>query len=202
MWPIQLLLGALVVSPIIAQSPSAALSALGISYPANLSVVVGNPSFTCQVLNGVFPKNETFSANSPYYQPLVDEAWSTNCRLNATCIITPESAQDVSLIFQILDILQTKFAVRSGGHNINPGFSSIGNGGVLISLEKLNTLALSPDGKVVTAGPGNRWQDVYRFLEPYNRTVLGGRTIVVGVGGYLLGGKLMGIPLLWKDLIK
>jgi FAD/FMN-containing dehydrogenase len=139
-------------------------------------------------LSRVFPKNETFTDTSPYYDVLIDEAWSQNCRLNASCVVTPDSAHEVSRLLQILSILDTKFAIRSSGHNTNPGFSSIGHNGVLIALEKLNTISISADRGTVTVGPGNKWESVYNYLQPYNVTVLGGRAAVVGVGGYILGG--------------
>ncbi|KAJ5159293.1 FAD-binding type 2 [Penicillium coprophilum] len=170
-------------------SAAAALSSLGVSLPGG-DALVGNAGYTCSILTRVFSKNETFTETSPYYDVLVDEAWSQNCRLNASCVVTPDSAHEVSRLLQILGILKTKFAIRSGGHNINPGFSSIGHDGVLIALEKLNTISISEDRGTVTVGPGNRWESVYRYLQPYNVTVLGGREAVVGVGGYILGGGL------------
>lgn len=167
---------------------AAALRSLGVSPPSG-NVLIGNAGYTCSLLNRVFSKNETFTVTSPYYDVLIDEAWSENCRLNASCIVTPESAQEVSRLLQILSILRTKFAIRSGGHNTNPGFSSIGSDGVLIALEKLDRLSLSADRGTVTVGPGNRWESVYKYLQPYNLTALGGREAVVGVGGYILGGE-------------
>jgi FAD/FMN-containing dehydrogenase len=167
---------------------AAALRSLGVSPPSG-NVLIGNAGYTCSLLNRVFSKNETFTVTSPYYNVLIDEAWSENCRLNASCIVTPESAQEVSRLLQILSILRTKFAIRSGGHNTNPGFSSIGSDGVLIALEKLDRLSLSADRGTVTVGPGNRWESVYKYLQPYNLTALGGREAVVGVGGYILGGE-------------
>ncbi|KAF3031992.1 hypothetical protein E8E11_002612, partial [Didymella keratinophila] len=40
------------------------------------------------------------------------------------------------------------------------------------------------------SGPGNRWHDVYSYLEPYRLTVIGGRAATVGVGGLTLGGGI------------
>ncbi|KAJ5359803.1 hypothetical protein N7517_008994 [Penicillium concentricum] len=191
---IKVIIGVLVTAtatsiPTRSSAAAAALSSLGVSLPAG-DVLVGNAGFTCSLLNHAFPKNETFTVTSPYYDVLIDEAWSQNCRLNASCVVTPDSAHEVSRLLQILGSLDTKFAIRSGGHNINPGFSSIGRNGVLITLEKLNTISISADRGTVTVGPGNRWQSVYKYLQSYNVTVLGGREAVVGVGGYILGGGL------------
>ncbi|KGO52457.1 FAD linked oxidase, N-terminal [Penicillium expansum] len=165
-------------------SAAAALSSLGVPLPAG-DVLVGNAGYTCSLLNRVFSKNETFTATSPYYDVLIDEARSQNCRLNASCVVTPDSAQEVSRLLQILGILETKFPIRSGGHNTNPGFSSIDHHGGLIVLGKLNIMSISADRGTVIIGPGNKWGAVYKYLQPYNVTVLGGREVDVSVGGGL-----------------
>ena len=89
----------------------------------------------------------------------------------------------------IISTLQTKFAVRSGGHKDSPGFASVDSSGVLISLTNLNTISLASDNKSVIIGPGNRWQAVYDALVPQGLLAIGGRVGIVGTGGFLLGGK-------------
>ncbi|OTA93645.1 hypothetical protein M434DRAFT_385437 [Hypoxylon sp. CO27-5] len=106
------------------------------------------------------------------------------------CIINPKDAQEVSTAIKILSETETKFAVRSGGHNYIPGFASVNESGVLISLSNLNSTLLSDDKKTANIGPGNRWQDVYEALVPQGLTVVGGRVGLVGVGGLVLGGGL------------
>jgi hypothetical protein len=44
-------------------------------------------------------------------------------------------------------------------------------------------------GGVTRVGTGGRWGEVYRKLEPYGKTVVGGRDRRVGVGGLMLGGE-------------
>ncbi|KAF3917582.1 hypothetical protein AA313_de0203883 [Arthrobotrys entomopaga] len=89
------------------------------------------------------------------------------------------------------------FAIRSGGHMPNPGFSSTGDG-ILISLSGLKEITYTSssggDVGVVRIGSGNRWADVYAELDPLDITVMGGRSEDVGVGGFLLGGRYL--PLL------
>jgi FAD/FMN-containing dehydrogenase len=84
--------------------------------------------------------------------------------------------------------LDAKFAMRSGGHNANAGFSSTDANGVLIDVRDLNVRAMNEDGSM-TVGSGNRWQDIYNFLDDRGLGAVGGRHDGVGVAGFLLGGK-------------
>lgn len=116
--------------------------------------------------------------------------WSTgNGKLKPSCILYPQSAQEVAAIVKILDENDEKFAVKSGGHNANKGFASI-NGGPLISTKYLNEVTFDPASMTVRVGPGNDWQDVQEALQDAGVTVVGGRIGEVGVGGYILGGGL------------
>lgn len=91
-------------------------------------------------------------------------------------------------MIKVLNALNTKFAIRSGGHKYAPGFASIGSNGVLIALSKLKSVNLSSDKSIATIGPGLDWEEVYTALEPQGKVVVGGRQSVVGVGGLILGG--------------
>ena len=60
-------------------------------------------------------------------------------------------------------MLKTKFAVRSDGRSRSPGFTDIGPEDVLIALQKLNALSLSPDKSTMPIGTENRWGKVYSY---------------------------------------
>ena len=92
---------------------------------------------------------------------------------------------DAVLTFQNFS---SPFAVRGGGHMPHAGAANINSTGVLLSTASLSQVEVSDDRKTVDVGPGNRWVDVYKGLEPYGLTVVGGRLGVVGVPGLLLGG--------------
>ena len=66
--------------------------------------------------------------------------------------------------------------------------ANIDSSGVLLSSSKLTRIALSSDNSHVSVQPGNRWGDVYEYLEPFGLSVVGGRIGSVGVPGLLLGG--------------
>lgn len=91
---------------------------------------------------------------------------------------------------RVVTFFGIKFAVRSGGHNPNPGFGGIDSPGILIDMARMNTTGLSPDGAVASIGPGIRVGDVYSALDSQGKTVMAGRLNSVGVGGYFLGGGL------------
>ncbi len=86
-------------------------------------------------------------------------------------------------------LTQCPFAVKSGGHAAFTGASNI-EGGITISLEKLNLVQLSSDKKTVNVGPGNTWFSVYTALQPLNVAVIGGRVSGIGVGGLTTGGGI------------
>lgn len=100
---------------------------------------------------------------------------SANADLTPACAVFPTNAEEVAYVVEVLlDYPTVPFAVKSGGHNTNVGFSSV-NWGVLISFSKLASTTLSSDQSIADVGPGARWVDVMTTLEPYNLAVVGGR---------------------------
>jgi FAD/FMN-containing dehydrogenase len=69
------------------------------------------------------------------------------------CAVEVTSAEDVSEVLKIVGATRTPFAVKSGGHASNPGFSS--TTGVFISLAKLKQITLSADKSTIEIGLGN-----------------------------------------------
>lgn len=84
---------------------------------------------------------------------------------------------------------KSEFTAKSGGHTAFSGGSNTDKG-VTIDLIKLNEVSVSKDRKTASIGPGNRWGDVYKALDPHGLAVVGGRVSTVGVGGLLLGGGI------------
>lgn len=95
--------------------------------------------------------------------------------------------------------------MKSGGHTINPGFSS--TKGILIYTGRFSQVTYDATLGTVVIGSGLVWDTVYERLQEYNVNVVGGRvsgvswyfscfdcgilttaTEQVGVGGLLLGG--------------
>ncbi|KAH6844663.1 hypothetical protein B0I37DRAFT_166599 [Chaetomium sp. MPI-CAGE-AT-0009] len=125
---------------------------------------------------------------APVDRDIVDVNWSETCWAAPSCVVRPTSAQILSTVLRIIWQFQVMFAIRSGGHSPNPGWSSIGEPGILLDLSRLDAISISDDSSVVSLGPGQRWGNVVEALDPHNVTVVGGRLSSLGVGGLLLGG--------------
>ncbi|KAH6704446.1 FAD binding domain-containing protein [Verticillium dahliae] len=124
------------------------------------------------------------------YESFTGAYWSENQgEVDPYCIFKPANPSAISVLVLLSRLTQCPFAVKSGGHAAFAGASSI-EGGITVSLEKINQVTLSSDKKTVVIGAGNRWSDVYRKLSKSDVTVTGGRVSSVGVGGLSLGGGI------------
>jgi len=88
---------------------------------------------------------------------------------------------------KILGSRRTPFAVKGGGHTLNPGFSS--TSGIQIALSRFNCTKVNAEDRTVEVGPGLTWDEVYDALSPTGMSVIGGRIPGVGVAGLTLGGS-------------
>jgi FAD/FMN-containing dehydrogenase len=140
-----------------------------------------------------------------YTAQAADAYWDVRANLSPACIFLPSTADEISKALDIFQTCDAQFAVRGGGHmNVSnsaswgqsvhgqliigqyPGSNSI-DGGVLLALEKLDTIKVNAES--VEVGPGLTWYDVYEALEPYGRVTIGGRMKTIGVPGLsLIGG--------------
>lgn len=109
------------------------------------------------------------------YQTAQGHFWSSaNADNIPACVVLPQNAKDVSDIVKVLlgypDIL---FGVKSGGHNPNVGWASSKD--VMISMSNINTTTISSDQNIATISPGATWAQTVAALEPYGKSVVGGR---------------------------
>ncbi|KIJ66517.1 hypothetical protein HYDPIDRAFT_174587 [Hydnomerulius pinastri MD-312] len=104
----------------------------------------------------------------------------------SACSFEPGTAEDVGIALQILGRTRTHFAVKGGGHTLNPGFSS--TLGVQIAMSRFSNVTYDPSTQTAKIGAGMIWDDVYAALEPYGMNVAGARVSGVGVAGLTLGG--------------
>jgi FAD/FMN-containing dehydrogenase len=95
--------------------------------------------------------------------------------LRPTCITMPQSVQEVSQIVKILNKHESvPFAIKSGGHDPNPGHSSVKDG-VLIALRYINGTEYDAAKGVAYVKPGGHWSDVITPLARQGQTVVSGR---------------------------
>ncbi|KAF9648818.1 FAD-binding domain-containing protein [Thelephora ganbajun] len=102
---------------------------------------------------------------------------------NPACVVEPGIPGDVGKILNVIDATRTPFAVKSGGHTTNPGFSS--TKGIHIYTGRFSQVTYDAASGTAIIGTGLIWDVVYQRLQEHHVSVLGGR---IGVGGFLLGG--------------
>ncbi|KIJ54876.1 hypothetical protein M422DRAFT_153476 [Sphaerobolus stellatus SS14] len=115
-----------------------------------------------------------------------NEHWAGSSSQPSGCSVEPSTPGDAATIFGIIQKTRATWAVKSGGHAYNPGFSS--TDGVLIALSRFNEIDYHPASSTVKVGAGNLWDDVYAKLVPLGVNVVGGRVPGVGVAGFTLDG--------------
>ncbi|KAF9034076.1 hypothetical protein BJ165DRAFT_1534278 [Panaeolus papilionaceus] len=112
-----------------------------------------------------------YPGNSQYGKGISHYSLASTQR--SKCVVEPGSDQDVAVVLRIVGQTRTAFAIKGGGHATNPGFSS--TTGVHISMTRFSQVTYQAFTETAEIGMGLIWDDVYTALEPYNRTVLGGR---------------------------
>lgn len=146
-----------------------------------------NTTSICNALFSILPE-QIFFPDSNTYNASITSYPFLQLQQHPYCIVRPKTAQDVSRVVSILrESHHTNFAVKGGGHNVNTGFNNIDDG---VTIDMQSMQAVDVHGTVVQVGAGALWQQVYEAVEPHNITVMGGRIGVVGVAGFVTGGKL------------
>ncbi|KAI6097199.1 FAD-binding domain-containing protein [Pisolithus sp. B1] len=153
-----------------------------------LATVVTDPrviSETCETIATAVSSASAVHFSGPSYEENIRH-WASSSTQRATCSLEPGTASDVGIALQVLGKNRIPFAVKGGGHTLNPGFSS--TTGIQIAMSRFSEIVYDPKLRVVTVGAGVIWDDVYAALEPHGVTVIGGRVSGIGVAGFTLGG--------------
>jgi FAD binding domain len=133
-----------------------------------------------------YPSTSTYTAFN-------SRRWSNTTILAPSCVILPESTNDVSLAVKTLvagadgNATACQFAIKSGGHNPNPGANNM-NGGIVLDLGHLNDTSISADRRTVRLGAGATWLHAYDTVPGV--LFPGGACSGTGVGGVSLGGGM------------
>jgi hypothetical protein len=105
----------------------------------------GSAQRACSALKASLAETQTSGDD---YDVAKGHYWNAASRDDTpTCVTFPTNAEEVSDIVKVLQkYTDVEFAMKSGGHNPNRGFSSV-DGGVLISFSKLASTTYNPDLK-------------------------------------------------------
>ncbi|PSK58778.1 hypothetical protein B9Z65_6793 [Elsinoe australis] len=166
-----------------------ALTAALLSTLASAQNSTTGPACACSQLAAAAPGNATalLRAGDALYDTENRRVWDQRSNQNPACIFLPSTPLEAAAAVEIISGCDATFAIRGGGHAPVPGANNIENG-VLLSLNRLKTLSLAEDKATVSIGAGNRWIEVYQFLEPEGLYVIGGRLSTIGVPGVTLFG--------------
>ncbi|KAI8632446.1 FAD-binding domain-containing protein [Xylariaceae sp. FL1651] len=144
----------------------------------------------CSELAGALGSKVSFPGDLAYNNTEASYWSKQEALLTPSCVIKPEASADVAEFMSIVtNITNCNFAIRTQGHAPAAGAANVQNG-VTLDLTLLNTTNISGDHSVASVEAGSAWVDVYRTLNPFNKTVNGGRNGGVGVGGITLGGGI------------
>ena len=104
-------------------------------------------------------------------------------------VLRPRDAGEVREAVAYATAQPVPLAVRSGGHGVSG--RSTNDGGIVIDLGALNRVELlDADSARVRLGPGARWGEVARALQPHGLAISSGDYGDVGVGGLATTGGL------------
>jgi hypothetical protein len=129
----------------------------------------------CKDISKVAPGRVFYPLSIPYISE-TSKYWSTALReIKPACVVLPRIAAEVSAAVTVLNRCpDVKFAVKSGGHDPNPGHATIKDG-VLIATRHLSGTTYDRAKNLAYVKPGGEWNDVIGVLDRDGVAVLGGR---------------------------
>jgi FAD/FMN-containing dehydrogenase len=139
------------------------------------SVRLASVQEACSSIKALAPQKLFYPQDSAYALENTDYYNIGLAELQPACIFQPTSAEEVSAAVKVLNKYNdVPFAVKSGGHDPNPGHSSV-KGGVLIALSKMAYAHYNKVDNTAQFGPGGHWSTVIGPLEKEGVAVVGGR---------------------------
>lgn len=110
---------------------------------------------TCQEIAAAVSSASKVYYSGSFAYTKDNEHWASSSSQPSACSFEPATAQDVGIALQLLGKNQTPFAVRSGGHTANSGFSS--TPGVQIALFQFSEIVYDANAQTATIGMGLIW---------------------------------------------
>ncbi|KAJ7108942.1 FAD dependent oxidoreductase [Mycena crocata] len=147
------------------------------------TLVLASSTFGLEICDRI--QSGISSASAVYYSTDVQgnytqdlSHWALSSTQSSLCTVEPGTADDVSTIIRLLGSTRTPFAVKGGGHTMNPGFSS--TTGVHISMSRFSRVKYDAVTGTAEIGSGLIWDEVYAALDPFGVNVVGGRASGIG----------------------
>lgn len=123
--------------------------------------------------------------------PQYDEAvaiWNGSIERRPSVVIRCETTEDVAAALGFAQKHELEVSVRGGGH----GFAgyALTEGGVMIDLTPMKSIAVDPAARRVRAGGGVNWGEMDAATQEYGLALPGGMISHTGIAGLALGGGL------------
>jgi FAD/FMN-containing dehydrogenase len=118
-----------------------------------------------------------------------DEArsvWNARFDRRPELIARCREASDVQTAVRFARQQGLEVSVKGGGHAY--AANTVGEGGLLIDLSRMRTIAIDLGTKTARVGPGVTWGELQSATEPQGLAPVGGTVSTVGVAGFTLGG--------------
>jgi FAD/FMN-containing dehydrogenase len=103
-------------------------------------------------------------------------------------IVRCQTAQDVVAALALARRVGLEVSIRGGGHNV--AGRAVTDGGVMIDLAEMKTIAIDPVRSTATAGGGVIWGELNDAAAEHGLAVTGGAVSTTGIAGLTLGGGL------------
>ena len=114
--------------------------------------------------------------------------WNGAHDLRPSLIARCADAEDVRHAVGFARSEGLEVAVRGGGHSI-PGYSSV-DGGLMIDLSPMKSIAVDPEARIARVGAGVLWAELDAATQEHGLAVTGGLVSTTGVAGFTLGGGI------------
>ncbi|HWX96204.1 MAG TPA: FAD-binding oxidoreductase [Solirubrobacteraceae bacterium] len=116
------------------------------------------------------------------------EAWNLAIDQRPSCVVFPESPQDVAAAVLFAAESGQRIAAQGTGHNAAP-LGSLEDT-ILLKTERMRGITIDPVARTVRVESGARWLEVVEAAAPHGLAALAGSSPDVGVTGYTLGGGM------------
>jgi FAD/FMN-containing dehydrogenase len=128
----------------------------------------------------MLPGGDAYEQARRVHNGLVDRRPAAIARCSSTA--------DIAAAVRFATANDLEIAVRGGGHNV--AGRCVCEGGMMIDLSGMRSIAVDPEASSVRAQGGTIWRELNDAAAAHGLAVTGGAISTTGIGGYTLGGGL------------